>query len=69
MSNIAWGVDGHGRQWPWCEDCGKIFGPVRPCEIDHVCSRRNECQAPIIPDRIPIRMMAIVTLEDDKKGN
>ena len=42
MCKVAWAIDGHGQQWPWCEDCGKAFGPVNVWDIEHRCEPSGE---------------------------
>lgn len=35
--SITWGVDGHGKQWPWCECCGEQFGQIESYMVEHEC--------------------------------
>jgi hypothetical protein len=41
MTRIGWGVDGYGRKWPVCDDCGATFGQMDPLDVVHECPSEN----------------------------
>lgn len=51
MTKIVWGIDGHGRTWPWCQACGKQFGMIEPFRINHKCNGHGFFQ----PRRIDVK--------------